>query len=448
MRRPRHHRARGRRSGLLATVAYAFRERQLYLRSEGEVQFITLRPWVQAVGLASLLTGLFWLAFSSINVAFKDQLLSLRERGMYDARLEYEDRIASLRKEIDKLNDRLMIDQGEYLGKIDEVRVDYEKLLERHRKLVDFFRQSAGRKAGPPLDQKIFDEPLPASPRNGQAEEASDSLGFKTLPAKNNLNEEEFTVKYNSPFGSKAESELPLKDLKDMFAAYRRREIALLDEAIIRAENDVGEATSLFGRLGIDGKRVIAKSKHRTEEVGGPFIDATKVDGDGLEVARRMEKALEARAAFEKLKFAARQLPLARPLGETANITSGFGIRRDPFRRTLAMHSGVDFKSPTGTAVVATADGRVVAAGSEGAYGRMVEISHDNGVATRYAHLSEINVTVGQLVANGSVVGKIGNTGRSTGPHLHYETRVNRRAVDPAKFWQAQHAVQKLWQEE
>ena len=69
-----------------------------------------------------MLVGLFWLAFSSINVAFKDQLLALRERGMYDARLEYEDRIAGMRTEIDKLNDRLMIDQGEYLGKIDDVR--------------------------------------------------------------------------------------------------------------------------------------------------------------------------------------------------------------------------------------------------------------------------------------------------------------------------------------
>jgi murein DD-endopeptidase MepM/ murein hydrolase activator NlpD len=447
MGRPRHHRARGRRKGILASVAYTFRERQLYLRSEGEVQFITLRPWVQAVGLVSVLVGLFWLAFSTINIAFKDQLLALRERGMYDARLEYEDRIASLRKEIDKLNDRLMIDQGEYLGKIDEVRGDYEKLVERHRKLVEFFRQSTGGKSGPVLDQKIFEDPLPESPGDGRAEESSDSLGLNTLPGKNNLNQQQFTARYSSEFGSRAESEMPLKDLRGMFAQYRRMEIALLDETIIQAEKEVSEANSLFGMLGMN-PRVIAKSKPRPGGMGGPFIAATKIEDDGLEVARRMEKVLEMRAAFDKLKSAARQLPIARPLAEASSVTSGFGIRRDPFRRGYAMHSGVDFKGSTGTAVLATAPGRVVTAGPEGAYGRMVEIAHDNGVTTRYAHLSEVNVTVGQRVASGSVVGKIGNTGRSTGPHLHYETRVNRRAVDPGKFWQAQHAVQKLWQEE
>ncbi|MDP9138791.1 MAG: M23 family metallopeptidase [Pseudomonadota bacterium] len=430
---------------MLAAVAYAFRERQIYLRSEGEVQFITLRPFAQAVGLASLLVGLFWLAFSSINIAFKDQLLALRERGMYDARLEYEDRIAGMRKEIDKLNDRLMIDQGEYLGKIDDVRLDYEKLVDRHRKLVDFFRQTANRR-GRSAERRIFDDPLPAGPK--APGEANDSLGRNTIPGKNDLNEESFAVKYGSEFRTEADGERPLQDLGQMFARYERMEIALLDEAIINAEKAVSEAKKIFSKVGIDGKRVAARSKHKPEAVGGPFIAATRNEGDSDEVSQRMEKVFDAHATFEKLKFETRRLPVAKPLGDPRRISSGFGIRRDPFRRTFAMHAGVDFRNPAGTAVLATADGRVVAAGWEGAYGRMVEISHDNGVSTRYAHLSGINVVVGQRVASGSVVGKIGNTGRSTGPHLHYETRVNKRALDPAKFWQVQHAVQELWQEE
>jgi hypothetical protein len=133
-------------------LAHVFRERQVYLRSGGEVQFITLRPWVQATGLALLLGGLFWLAFATINMVFKDQLLAVREKGMYDARLEYEDRITDLRRQIDSLNDKLMIDQGEYLGKVDDVRVEFDKLLDRHKKLVEFFRQAVtpqvGRRAG------------------------------------------------------------------------------------------------------------------------------------------------------------------------------------------------------------------------------------------------------------------------------------------------------------
>jgi len=136
------------------------------------------------------------------------------------------------------------------------------------------------------------------------------------------------------------------------------------------------------------------------------------------------------------------------PLDDVVRMTSGFGIRRDPFRHTIAMHAGVDFKSSVNSPVYATADGKVNAAGWEGAYGRMVEIIHDNGVATRYAHLSSITVAVGDKVRRGDMVGRLGNTGRSTGPHLHYETRVKGRAVDPVRFWQTSYAVQELSKKE
>jgi murein DD-endopeptidase MepM/ murein hydrolase activator NlpD len=349
-----------------------------------------------------------------------------------------------MREEIDKLNDRLMIDQSEYLRKIDDVRLDYERLVDRHRKLVEFFRQGASGGRERKLERKFFDEPLPANPREG---EPSDSFGLNGMPDKNDLNEESFAVRYGSDFRTKAESERPLQDLGEMFRNYERMEIALLDEAIIRAEKGLSAVHKIFTRVGLDGKRVAAKSKHKPEGVGGPFIAAAKSESGNLEVTQRMERVFEARADLEKLKHEARRLPVVRPLVEAGQISSRFGIRRDPFRRTLAMHAGVDFTSGTGTPVLATADGRVVSAGWEGAYGRMIEISHDNGVSTRYAHLSEISVSVGQQVANGSVVGKIGSTGRSTGPHLHYETRVNRRAMDPARFWQLQDVVQELRQE-
>ncbi len=144
------------------------------------------------------------------------------------------------------------------------------------------------------------------------------------------------------------------------------------------------------------------------------------------------------------MKYEALQLPLQVPLTTTSRMTSGFGIRRDPFRHTIAMHAGVDFKSDLNSAVYATADGKVNIAGWEGAYGRMVEIVHDNGVATRYAHLNSITVAVGDRVKRGDMVGRLGNTGRSTGPHLHYETRVRGRAVDPVQFWQTSNAIQEL----
>jgi len=119
------------------------------------------------------------------------------------------------------------------------------------------------------------------------------------------------------------------------------------------------------------------------------------------------------------------------------DMSSPFGIRRDPFLGRPAVHPGIDLRGEVGEPVRATATGRVSVAGRYRGYGNMVEINHGNGLATRYGHLSVITVKIGQFVRIGEVVGKIGSTGRSTGPHLHYETRINGEAVDPQKFLRA-----------
>jgi murein DD-endopeptidase MepM/ murein hydrolase activator NlpD len=112
-------------------------------------------------------------------------------------------------------------------------------------------------------------------------------------------------------------------------------------------------------------------------------------------------------------------------------------MRMDPFVKGPAIHSGLDIRGDMGEPVRATAAGKVETAGWNGGYGNMVEIDHGNQFSTRYGHLSAIGVKVGQMVKVGDVIGRIGSTGRSTGPHLHYETRINDEAVDPQKFLRA-----------
>ena len=138
---------------------------------------------------------------------------------------------------------------------------------------------------------------------------------------------------------------------------------------------------------------------------------------------------------IEMYRIAVAAMPVGRPMPHWRRMTSGFGMRRDPFRKIPAMHSGVDFRAPTGAPVKSTAAGRVVRAGTLGGYGKIVEIRHKHGISTRYAHLSRISVKPGQRVAKNERIGRVGNTGRSTGPHLHYEIRVFGRAVNPTRFW-------------
>jgi len=126
-----------------------------------------------------------------------------------------------------------------------------------------------------------------------------------------------------------------------------------------------------------------------------------------------------------------------KPIDGELDLRSGFGVRIDPFLGRPAMHTGLDLHGETGDAVHATADGTVTAAGWSGGYGRMVDIDHGNGLSTRYGHLSSIDVRVGQSVKTGQIIGKVGSPGRSTGPHLHYETRLRGAATDPQKFLRA-----------
>ncbi|HEY7748956.1 MAG TPA: M23 family metallopeptidase [Aestuariivirgaceae bacterium] len=431
----------------LDAIAYAFRERQIYLRAEGEVQFITLKPWVQAAGLASLLAGLFWVAFSSINVAFKDQLLALRERGMYDARLEYEDRIAAMRNEVDRLNDQLMIDQTEYLERVDQVKADFDRLLERHKRLVEFFRQATARKAAGETPPALL-EPLPNPTDEMPADSHGGQSGLAPNPMKGNLAAESFSLRYAAAFRNPLEALQPLADLNRLFADYEKMELTLLDDALEIVQNRSSKARDIFQKLGIDDQRVVANSDYQPAEIGGPLITVSLEEPRVDVVSKKLGEVLDTYDAYAKMKHEAQGLPVQMPLKNTLKVTSGYGIRRDPFRHTIAMHAGVDFKSEVNSPVYATAEGKISAAGWEGAYGRMVEILHDNGVATRYAHLSSIAVAVGEKVKRGDMVGRLGNTGRSTGPHLHYETRVRGRAVDPVRFWQTSYAIQELSKEE
>ena len=169
---------------------------------------------------------------------------------------------------------------------------------------------------------------------------------------------------------------------------------------------------------------------------GGPFVPV-RMPGDGNGFERALIRINTARAEAEQLSRSLFSIPIRKPIAGEIDITSTFGARTDPFLRIPAMHTGIDFRGETGDPIYATAAGTVSAAGWSGGYGRMVEVDHGNGFATRYGHLSQITVTVSDRIRVGQEVGRMGSTGRSTGPHLHYETRIDGEAVDPQKFLDA-----------
>jgi len=161
--------------------------------------------------------------------------------------------------------------------------------------------------------------------------------------------------------------------------------------------------------------------------VGGPFESVNKADPTFKQLFANWKK-------LDNLQDSAIAVPSEKPV-RTAAFTSGYGVRSDPFRGSAAMHAGIDLSGPVGTPIYATADGVISDAGwNSGGYGNLVKIDHGRGIETRYGHLSKVGVLAGQRIKRGDVIGSMGSTGRSTGSHLHYEVRIEGRAVNPIPF--------------
>jgi murein DD-endopeptidase MepM/ murein hydrolase activator NlpD len=161
--------------------------------------------------------------------------------------------------------------------------------------------------------------------------------------------------------------------------------------------------------------------------VGGPFEPATKTDPTFKALFNSWKK-------LDSLQDGVIAVPSEKPV-KSAAFTSSFGMRSDPFGRGAAMHAGIDLAGPVGTPIYATADGVITESGwNSGGYGNLIKIDHGRGIETRYGHLQSMSVRVGERVRRGQMIGRMGSTGRSTGSHLHYEVRIDGRAVNPIPF--------------
>jgi murein DD-endopeptidase MepM/ murein hydrolase activator NlpD len=170
---------------------------------------------------------------------------------------------------------------------------------------------------------------------------------------------------------------------------------------------------------------------HPTGGMGGP-LERLSTEHDGS-IDPRFERLGLSLARMDALDSGLTSLPQVMP-ADMRGISSGFGYRSDPFTGSGAFHAGLDFRGPVGSPIHAAAQGTVSFVGQRSGYGNVVEVSHGNGLLTRYAHMSAFRAAVGQRVRAGDVIGLIGSSGRSTGPHLHFEVRINDRAVNPRPF--------------
>lgn len=370
-------------SGWKNRIAGWFIDREFFMRANGQVRFLKLSAKLQrrVAGTVASVVGL-WLVVT-LGMAINQVSVSAQRMALsqQEAKVESaEERVAN------------------YRDSIDEVAKD----LDRRQKMLESLS-----------DQYLGDVP------EAKAQ----------TPATAKPTDEDQTVKTISAVVPEAAG-LARVEVRQIQFAEKMTKVALARTS---------KAEAAIRQFGLNPDVLARRARDAQGGVFEPFFGSTKKDVRDP----RFLKLAASLSRMDAMERALAAIPTSMPAAAVM-MSSGFGFRSDPFTGAGAMHAGLDFKGPVGTPILAAAHGRVTFAGFNGGYGKTVEITHANGLLTRYAHLSGVHVTQGQMVHRGLQIGRMGSTGRSTGSHLHFEVRLNGRAINPRKFLEANPDVLKV----
>lgn len=423
-------------------------EQRLFLKSDTTTRFIRLGPVTQAVALTggALMVGWTILATS---------ILLMDSLGAGDAREQtqrqqalYEARLSALSADRDLRAEEAARAQERFNLALSEVSQMQARLLasEESRKeletgievIQDTLRRTIRERDEARAEAQQFAATLrqetgAARSERGQARDATATVEILADALADTATQRDAMAQV---------AEAAREEIASIEAERRAVEVrndaifARLEEAVTVSMEPLDR---MFREAGMSPDEVLNAIRRGYSGQGGPLTPFTVSAAGGRlspdEV--RANAILQGLDRMNMYRMAASKSPFAMPVRGNFRFTSGFGYRRDPKGAGTRMHEGTDFAGSTGTPIHATADGVVTHAGWDGGYGRLVTIRHDFGIETRYAHLSQIRVDVGQRVSRGDRIGDMGSSGRSTGTHLHYEVRIGGKPVNPMTFIRA-----------
>lgn len=353
----------------------------------------------------------------------------------------YEDRVAALRSQIDRIGTESLLQQRDVRQKVGELLEKQDLLAQRQERLEPLLGRPTATPAPSGVNRNL---PVP-TPRPAYREtirtsgyHAAEAMG-RTAYAPESKVEVPWPLRPTKP-GMMEESGMDTPEAMSPDEHHSLEQSLLEVERKQQAQIETLTTQVYLTTETIEEVLELAGLTHKeASNTGGPLIEIMEnPDFEG-----RIQELDEALGRLDELKKVVRRVPIINPL-PGAKITSRFGTRKDPIRKRVAYHSGIDFRAKRGELIRATGAGKVVKAGWYGGYGRMVEIDHGSGITTRYAHLHEILVDVGEQVPAAAALARSGNSGRSTGPHLHYEIRRNGKALNPLKFISAGSQIARL----
>ena len=420
----------------------------IIVSGNGKSRVFKVNPIYCSIGLCFAAMMLVGYLGATAYLVFRDDLIESSFARQARMQHEYEDRIAALRAKLDRVTSRQLLDQQQIEARVSELMARQATIGKRSGRMGDLLQKATVRGLGvvhrsgnvpvPSVNpQKNPDEKDPVQTGSIAPASAASSTDLASL----------FSLRGVEPATPPTTPSVLLEDSTPAFAALNIPTFSSANTGEL-----FGEVAQAIGAIDasqreeVDGLRLAAASRTQkiTEvlksvgaavpssvesDIGGPFVPIDHSSEFELHLDA-LEATLE---MYDQVAGLANSLPLKNPV-PGARISSRYGSRIDPFNGRTAMHGGIDFRARRGTPVRATGEGIVIKAGRHGGYGKLVEIRHRDGLVTRYAHLSKINVKRGEKVRSGQAIGKVGSTGRSTGPHLHYEVRQAGKTRNPAVY--------------
>lgn len=428
-------------NSLLEKLREAFAERQIYVRKNGSVTFVPLssRSLVVLTMLFVLVAG--WVGYASVHVIFNNGLGAKREQEVREMQLAYENELNRLRLSYDDLNAQLVLTRdwfSETTDNLEKRHNDLTLVFEQHAAVSDELRkmQESFSNIAKSNQRNRNKTELVARSRSGQ----EDRLESRSIA--NSNDDQEITLARNETVALPTDGDTMPHLSESVYvrvSSLELRQKELLDALEEKIDLRIAEFEGVInGTEILEPETFMAQVLPEDERaMGGPYIPLSeKKPGINSDLHRQLYRISSNLERLENLSSAVAKIPLSLPIHDY-RVTSGFGPRLDPFKKRAAFHAGVDFGTASGTPVYATLSGTVTRSGYKGPYGLVVEIDHGNGFRSRYGHLARSRVRRGQAVEFQQHIADAGNSGRSTGPHLHYEVWYEGKVRDPLAFLDA-----------